>query len=203
MKITSPIFNSNVMYSKINNKLIAGSFQRIGSSLQGVSLPFWLVVALLVVASVPLGMNLGRYNIPVWAAFVVWAEYFVLGAKVRSIGIMLPSLAYGISITAAAVTLSLVLGSYIPETAALALGLFLSVSFSIYSIRWSSTLREGSLPMFNGVSLLLAVYFSASFPATGIPVVDPWSAAAWTMLTSIIGAMLSWASAVLSNHRKG
>ncbi len=203
MKFTSPLVGATDMYSKINSRVNAGSFQRIGSSLQSISLPFWLVVALLVVVTIPLGMSLGRYNVPVWAAFVVWAEYFVLGAKSRALRLMMPSLAYGILITAAGVSLSLLLGSYIPETAALAVGLFLSVSFSIYSVRWSSTLREGSLAMFNGVSLLLAVYFSGSFPPAGIQMAGPWLAASWTMLTCVLGALLSWASAVLSNYGNG
>ena len=45
------------------------------------TLPLWLAVAITVCVSLPFGIWLGNYNLPIWASFIVWAEYFALGAK--------------------------------------------------------------------------------------------------------------------------
>ena len=33
--------------------------------------------------SLPFGIWLSRWNLPIWVSFIVWAEYFALGAKGR------------------------------------------------------------------------------------------------------------------------
>ena len=65
------------------------------------TIPLWLAVAITVVVALPFGVWLGNYNIPIWASFIVWAEYFALGAKPAALKTMLP--AYTLGVVAAAI----------------------------------------------------------------------------------------------------
>ena len=48
-------------------------------------IPLWLAVAITVVVSLPFGIWLSRWNLPIWVSFIVWAEYFALGAKAQAL----------------------------------------------------------------------------------------------------------------------
>jgi hypothetical protein len=53
--------------------------------------------------------------------------------------------------------------------------------------------REGSLSYFNGVAMMLAVYFTQSYPAlTSSPVLMPIIAGIWAILVGWFGAILGW-----------
>ena len=60
------------------------------------TIPLWLAVAITVVVSLPFGIWLGKLNLPLWAAFIVWAEYFALGAKPSALKIMVPAYTLGV-----------------------------------------------------------------------------------------------------------
>ena len=103
-----------------------------------------------------------------WAAFIVWAEYFALGAKPAGIKLILPSFAYAAALTS--ITLFLVQYFHfvpqlvVPGDLAVSRLLLVGVAFMVYSMRWSKTFQVGSLPFFNGISLALAMYFVAPTP---------------------------------------
>ena len=40
------------------------------------TIPFWLAVSITVMFILPLGLYFGQYSLPLWVAFIVWAEYF-------------------------------------------------------------------------------------------------------------------------------
>jgi hypothetical protein len=54
----------------------------------------WLAVAITVLVSMLFGLWLGKWNFTLWAAFIVWAKYFALGAKSAGVKVILPSVAY-------------------------------------------------------------------------------------------------------------
>jgi hypothetical protein len=159
------------------------------------TVPLWLAVALTVVVSLPLGLWLGRFNIALWCAFIVWAEYFALGAKTQAIKVILPSFAYAAALTG--VTLFVVpylafLPTLVaPGDLAVAVALFVGVGALVYSMRWSKIFQEGSLPFFNGISMVLAVYFTGSFPKLLPAALAPIEAAAWAVVCAVFGVALA------------
>ena len=150
----------------------------------------WLAVALSVLISMPFGLWLGKFNFALWCSFIVWAEYFALGAKPAGLKLILPSFAYAAALTA--VTLWLIqffgfLPSLVTEgDLAASLVLFAGVGFIVYSMKWSKTFQDGSLPFFNGISMALAIYFTGSFPALGsaaaAPLVAGYGPSSWALL---------------------
>ena len=60
------------------------------------TIPLWLAIAITVVVSLPFGIWLDKLNLPLWAAFIVWAEYFALGAKPSALKTMVPAYTLGV-----------------------------------------------------------------------------------------------------------
>ena len=58
--------------------------------------PLWLAISITVVVSLPFGLWLGDYNLPLWVSFIVWAEYFVLGAKPAALKVIIPAFLIGV-----------------------------------------------------------------------------------------------------------
>lgn len=156
------------------------------------SIPLFLAVAITVVVSLPFGLFLGKYNIPLFAAFIVWAEYFALGAKPAALKIIYPSFALGALLTGASMFATVLLAPALGMNLALAISLFVGVGLMVYIMRFSKILSDGSLPYFNGISMLLAVYLTSNYPATANALLQPWVAALWTILAGILGGLLGW-----------
>ena len=70
------------------------------------TIPMWLAIALTLVVSMPFGLWLGKFNFTLWCSFIVWAQYFALGAKPAALRLILPSFSY--TATATALTLFLI-----------------------------------------------------------------------------------------------
>jgi len=118
--------------------------------------------------SVPFSLWLGKWNFAVWVSFIVWAEYFTLGAKPSAIKTILPCFAYSALLTGL-ILAAIPYLDFLPSLRthgdlAIMLALFVGMSAVVYSMKWFTVLQEGSLPFFNGISMALAVYFSGSFP---------------------------------------
>ncbi len=45
---------------------------------------------------------LGKWSFPVWVSFIVWAEYFALGAKLGTWKVIIPSIPFGAIVGGAA-----------------------------------------------------------------------------------------------------
>jgi hypothetical protein len=159
------------------------------------TIPLWLAVAITVVVSLPFGLYLGQYNLPLWVAFIVWAEYFALGAKPEALRIMLPSYAVAAALTGVIMAAVAVLAPSLPQNGALAICLFIGVAAMVYIMRYSKTLQAGSLPYFNGISMLLGVYFTSSYPTSAFTTdahLLPLVAALWAILGGVLGGVLGW-----------
>ena len=140
------------------------------------TIPLWLAVAITVVVSLPFGIWLGKLNFPLWAAFIVWAEYFALGAKPSILKNMVP--AYVLGVVGGAIicevyaALSKVFGSgtvvdfslqqLTNDNAALYIAFFVGFCVLIYAMKWMPVNGAWSLPFFNGVSVFLGVFFTGS-----------------------------------------
>jgi hypothetical protein len=159
------------------------------------TIPLWLAVAITVVVSLPFGLYLDKYNLPLWVAFVVWAEYFALGAKPAALRLMLPAYALAAVLTGVTMVAVSVLAPSLPKNWALAICLFIGVGVMVYIMRYSKTLQAGSLPYFNGISMLLGVYFTGAYPTTAFTTdahLLPLVAAVWAILGGVLGAALGW-----------
>ena len=138
--------------------------------------------------SLPFGIWLNSWNLPIWVSFIVWAEYFALGAKASALVKIVPAYLSGVGVAAAIMTLyvwlSHLFSTYWVKPTDLALGVAAFVGFSIfiYAMKYIPAWRDNTLPFFNGVSMGLAVYFTGAFvhpfPAVASVYALPWMAAA-------------------------
>ena len=134
--------------------------------------PMWLAVAVTVAVSLPFGLWLGDYDLPLWAAFIVWAEYFVLGARPDALRLIIPAFFVGVLGALGITTANALLERVLVDTRLVAQGdvaaflaFFVGFCIFLYVIRWvplplSTT---ATLPFFNGVSLMLGIYFTDAF----------------------------------------
>jgi hypothetical protein len=167
--------------------------------------PMWLAVAITVVVSLPFGLWLGDYNLPLWVSFIVWAEYFVLGGKPAALKVIIPAFMIGV-LGAALITTGTVLLERVLDGATLVaehdvaafIGMFVGFCIFLYLIRFvpMDLFGSASLPFFNGVSMLLGVLFTGAFIAAapeGIsPVFEPAVAAVGAVLAGLLGCFLGW-----------
>jgi len=165
------------------------------------TIPLWLAVAITVLVSLPFGLYFGKFNLPLWCSFIVWAEYFALGAKPSALKLILPSFAYGAIVAAVSMFTTVILAATVTLNAALAISLFVWVALLVYSMRFSKVLTNGSLPLFNGVGMLLAVYFTNSYPGVGNNLLDPWVAGIWTIIAGWFGGVLGWFNILITFPR--
>lgn len=168
------------------------------------TIPLWAAVSITVLVSLPFGWFLGVYNLPVFVSFIVWAEYFALGARPRALRVIVPSFTMSAALTGVAMAVAAVLEPSISSNAAFAVCLSVGAGVMTWAMRFSATLRAGSLAYFNGISMLLAVYLTESFPTTAFttdPVLLPLVAGAWTILGGLLGAGLGWFNVTITFPR--
>jgi len=184
------------------------------------TIPLWLAVAITVVVSLPFGIWLGKMNFPLWAAFIVWAEYFALGAKPSVLKNMVPAYILGVVggaiISEVYVAVSKVLGAgqvvdfglqqLTNDNLALYAAFFVGFCVLIYAMKWMPVNGPWSLPFFNGVSVFLGVYFTGSFMTwfkdfnVGSDVLGYWIvifAALSAIIGGLLGAFLGWFNIVI------
>lgn len=136
-------------------------------------IPLPWAVSLMLLVVLPLTFYLGEWNFPLWVSFIVWAEYFALGAKLSTWKSILPSLSFGALIAAlwcgSATGLGQLIESYLGTLHSLYLGYAVTnlfwVTLLVYACQWTESFRSGTLAVFNGFTLYLAVYFTGSIPS--------------------------------------
>jgi hypothetical protein len=143
------------------------------------TIPLWLAVAITVVVALPFGIWLDKLDLPLWAAFIVWAEYFVLGSKPSALKIMVPAYTLGV-VGVALIGLFYQALDKIPSTpsdvfvdfglqkltydqTALYISFFIGFCILIYAMKWVPVTLTGTLPFFNGITMFLACYFTGTF----------------------------------------
>jgi len=174
-------------------------------------IPLWLAVAITVCVSLPFGIWLNNWNLPIWVSFIVWAEYFALGAKPSVLVNIVPAYLSGVAVAAAIMTLYVwcthLFSTFWVKPNDLALGLAAFVGFCvfIYAMKYIPFWANNTLPFFNGISMGLAVYFTGAFvhafPATASVYALPWIAAVGSALAGLLGAFLGWFNvAIMFTH---
>jgi hypothetical protein len=168
------------------------------------TIPMWLAVAITVVISLPFGLWLKEWSVPLWAAFIVWAEYFVLGGKPAGLKIMVP--AYILGVVGAVLVLILMVETQklLPDLqlvsatdVAIAIALFIGFCVLIYAMKFMPvTGGAGTLPFFNGISMGLATFFVGIYATYGSLNVDPLLVPVVTgipaVLAGLLGGFLGW-----------
>jgi hypothetical protein len=167
--------------------------------------PLWLAVSITVVVSLPFGLWLGDYNLPLWVSFIVWAEYFVLGGKPAALKVIIPAFLIGVLGAMLITTFNAVLERGLSSASIVAEGdvaafiaMFVGFCVFLYAVRWlpMDLFGSASLPFFNGVSMMLGVFFTAAFitaaPEGIDPVFEPAVAALGAALAGLLGAFLGW-----------
>lgn len=169
-------------------------------------IPLHWAVAIVVICVLPLAFLLGKWSFPIWVSFIVWAEYFALGAKLNTWKVIIPSLPFGAIIAAVWCSSAVALAPYVGGLMwSLALTNILWVTLLVYGLRWTHAWTVGTLAVFNGLTLFLAVYFTGSIPQVG-PLENPqyviWWACLWTILMCYLGWFLGWFNVLITFPRK-
>jgi len=176
------------------------------------TVPLWLAIAITVCVSLPFALWLGRWNLPVWVSFIVWAEYFALGAKWQALIKIVPAYITGVLAASGVMTFYLWLSKEFaptywvkPNDIAMFVSCFVAFCVYIYAMKYVAFVRDNTLPFFNGVSMGLAVFFTSAFvaPFVAHPSVYalPWFAAVGAILAGMLGAFLGWFNvAIMFTH---
>jgi len=141
------------------------------------TIPLWLAVAITVCVSLPFGIWLDKLNLPLFAAFIVWAEYFALGAKPSALKTMVPAYTLGVvgvaliglfyqvlvKILGDGKMLDFGLQTLTNNNVALYISFFVGFCIVIYAMKYLPVTQTGSLPFFNGITMFLACYFTGTF----------------------------------------
>lgn len=171
-------------------------------------IPLPWAASLMLLLVLPLTFYLGVWNLPLWVAFIVWAEYFALGAKLSTWKVILPSLPFGALVgalwCASATYLSQFIEPYVGSLHSVYLAYAISnlfwVTLIVYGCQWTEAFQKGTLAVFNGFTLQLAVYFSGSLPK--IESIDGSyeiiaASFFWAVALAYFGWFLGWFNAVL------
>lgn len=181
------------------------------------TIPLWLAVAITVVVSLPFGIWLGKLNLPLFAAFIVWAEYFALGAKPEALKTMVPAYTLGvigvglIGLLYQAIDkiwskpgdtlVDFGLQKLTYDNTALYIAFFVGFCVVIYAMKYLPVTQTGSLPFFNGITMFLACYFTGTYlgwfkdfsiGADMMPYAVVIFAAFTAWIGGMLGAALGW-----------
>jgi hypothetical protein len=174
---------------------------------QRIPLPW--AVSIVCVFSLPFGLFLGKFNFPLWVSFIVWAEYFALGATPSTWKLIIPSLpagaAGGALWVATGVGISGAVGGKLALFLGLIVGALIWVTILLYIMPRVHAFTAGSLAVFNGLTLFLGVYFTSSMPQLGTMENPYWVivwAFIWTTLMAYFGWFLGWLNITLTFPRK-
>lgn len=174
---------------------------------RSLAVPLPLAVAVTVVIALPFGLWLGPWTLPLFPAFVVWTEYFTLGAKPVALRTITPAYLLGTVAGTAALILSLWLdvmlggaGLRTPGDIAWLAGLFLAFIPLIWVMRFLPfTQGQGGLPYFNGITMGMATYFVGGYEQyAGLSVPEgadpllPLITLLPAVLSGVLGMFLGW-----------
>jgi hypothetical protein len=168
------------------------------------TIPFFIAVVITALLPLPLGMYLKNWNIPLWAAFVVWAQYFVYGANPSAFKTILPCFAAGALFSTFGMAATAALGTFLHPFVAICIGFGVAVAIMVYVMDYVPAFQKGSLSYFNGMAVMLGVYFTGSFPqfSWATPVLVPIVAGIWTILVGWLGGVFGWFNVTITFPRE-
>lgn len=169
------------------------------------TIPFWLAVSLTVMFILPLGLYLGQYSLPLWVSFIVWAEYFALGGTIGTIKTIIPAYTSGAAFGVAMILLYTWFAPHMTGASVypMYIALFIGVSVMVYVMKYFKVFQTGSLAYFNGLSMLLAVYFVGAHPTfSSNPYVLVALAGAYALAGGYLGWFIGWFNVTITFPRK-
>ncbi len=171
------------------------------------TIPFWMAVALTTVIFLPLAYYFGKYSVPEWVGFIVWAEYFTLGPKLGSLKTIIPAFTSGVFWGVVIGLIAAVLAQYVPGIVPSGghwyIALFVGVSLMVFVMKYFKVFNVGSLPYFNGLTAFLAVYFVGAFPTPSTNAyVLVLIAAAYALAGGYMGAVMGWFNVTITFPRR-
>jgi hypothetical protein len=191
----------------------AGERVPLGGSIAAMkALPLWIAVPITVVISLPFGLWLGVWNLPLWASFIVWAEYFELGAKPAGLKLMVPGFIAGAIGAAFVCVVSLAINKVATDPTAVTtgdigwiVGMLLAFVPVIYVMKYLPfTSGQGGLCFFNGISMGLATFFVNLYGTYGglslpsdMGYLTPIITTIPAILAGLLGAFLGWFNVVI------
>jgi len=169
------------------------------------TIPFWLAVSITVMFILPLGLYFGQYSLPLWVAFIVWAEYFALGGTPSNIKTIIPAYTGGVFWGVLMILLYTWIAPHMTGASVypMYIALFIGVSAMVYVMKYFKVFQTGSLPYFNGLSMLLAVYFVGAHPAfTTNAYVLVLLSGAYALAGGYLGWIIGWFNVTITFPRK-
>jgi hypothetical protein len=169
------------------------------------TIPFWLAVSITVMFILPLGLYFGQYSLPLWVAFIVWAEYFALGGTPSNIKTIIPAYTGGVFWGVLMILLYTWIAPHMTGASVypLYIALFVGVSVMVYVMKYFKVFQTGSLPYFNGLSMLLAVYFTGAHPDfTTNAYVLVLLSGAYALAGGYLGWIIGWFNVTITFPRK-
>jgi len=177
------------------------------------TIPFWLAVGITAIIFLPLTIFLGKFNIPLWVSFIVWAEFFTFGATVKKAGkFILLAFPAGAAICALGFIASFSLSAALPGLGGpsgsgmwgMWIGFGVAVCVLVYVMKFSKVFSEGSLAYFNGMTMMIAVLFTNSFPKGAEMTIQMNTVIAclWTIVAGYFGLFLGWFNMAITFPRK-
>jgi hypothetical protein len=166
-----------------------------------------VAVSITVAVALPFGLWLGSWTVPMFPAFVVWTEYFTLGAKPAALKIMAPAYLFGTVAGAASLVLSLLFNDWFRGAHLFTDGdvaWFVGLCVAFVPLMWvikllPFTQGPGGLPYFNGITMGMATYFVggyenyAGLSLTGrLDVLVPVITMLPALLGGVLGMFLGW-----------
>ena len=156
-------------------------------------IPFWLAVAITAVVSLPFGIFLGNYNLPLWVAFIVWGQYYALGASPRILKTIYPNFVCGAVWTGLCTLLFVWLSAqaFLADPNwnlmfSLSVFLFVCLGILVWAMNFGWPFANTALPLFQGATIFLAVYFTGK----GWPLVtDPYLTVIVATLTTVVAGL--------------
>ncbi len=176
-------------------------------------IPLHWASSIMLVFALPLTFYLGKWNIPLWVSFIVWTQYFILGANRGTWRIVAPFFLFGALLAAlwciSATFIAGYLKSHFDGLAATYIAFAITnlvwVTIVVHCLGWSPKFGEATLSIFNGFTMMLAVYFTGSSPEIG-PVENPYYiillSAVWAVIAGYIGWCLGWLNVFLTFPRE-
>lgn len=169
-------------------------------------IPFWAAVGITAVVSLPLGLYLGKLDLPLWVAFIVWGQYFAMGGSPRVLVKILPNFIAGAVWTGLGTLLyvwllsrAIISDPTANSLFALGVALFVTLGILVWAMRFGWPFANEALPLFQGATLLLAVDFTGkAWPLSTDPYFTVALAAATTVVAGVAGGLLGWFNEVIT-----
>jgi hypothetical protein len=171
-------------------------------------IPFHWAVSILVVILMPTAFFFGKFNFTLWVVFIAWAHYFLYGGTPEAFKTTFPCYAYGAVLSVLWMLSTVAVTPFMPEPYPVMWAIMLTnliwVTILVWGLKFYN-LGAGVICVFGGMTMHLAIYFTASMPKVG-PMDNPYWVVIWAGIWDIImgyfGHFCGWLNVQLTFPKK-